>query len=68
MDKVYDRVPSNWFTSYRGVDSHEFMVEAKCWLSILCARVIPSAHDIEVTLDPAIFIAAFSDVFKVNIG
>lgn len=66
-NKLYDGVPPNLFTSHRGVDSHYFMVEAKCWLSIIYARVILSTNDIEVALDYVLVIPTILDGLKVNI-
>lgn len=68
VDKLHNDIPPDCFTKHRGVDSNEFSMEAKYCISIKCARVIPSTHDIKMTLDCAHIVVALSDGFQVNIG
>lgn len=67
VEKLHNGVSVNWFTLHQGVHSHDFTVEAKCWLSIICAKVIPSTHDTEVTLGRALVTIALLDGLQVNI-
>lgn len=68
VNKLHDGRPPKWFTSHRSIDSHELMVEDRYWLSIIYARVIPSTHDTEVTLDHILVIAVMLDGLRVNVG
>lgn len=61
VDKLHDKVPPKYFTSHRGIESYEFTVKARYWFSIICACVIPSTYDTEVTVDYTLVIDAILD-------
>lgn len=68
VEKLHNGVPPEWFTSHRGIDSREFIMEARCWVSIIYTWVIPSTHDTEVTFDHALIMAAILYGLQVNVG
>lgn len=50
---------SNWIKNQLRVESYEFTVEAKTWISIICARVTPEKTKVTCTI---------MDVIPVNVG
>ncbi|XP_060179545.1 uncharacterized protein LOC132609529 isoform X2 [Lycium barbarum] len=57
-----------WIANNLKIESSEFTAEARTWLSILCARVLPSKNETEVTLERARIICAVMDGLPVDVG
>nr|XP_016458816.1 PREDICTED: uncharacterized protein LOC107782444 [Nicotiana tabacum] len=68
VEKLHDRVTPTWERFHKGVDFSEFTAEAKTWLSIICARILPSKHESEVMHEKALMITAIMDDLPVNMG
>lgn len=67
VEKLHGGVIPTWERLHKVVESSEFTVEAKTWLSIIGARIMSSRHESEVTPDKALMIAAIMNDLQVNV-
>ncbi|KAH0709235.1 hypothetical protein KY284_010662 [Solanum tuberosum] len=50
------------------IDSSKFTIDIKSWLSIICARIVPSTHETEVMLERVVLVVASMDSIEVDFG
>ncbi|MCD7472279.1 hypothetical protein HAX54_013316 [Datura stramonium] len=50
------------------IQCHDLKVEARMWLDLVCARIIPSKNTTHVPIDVAILVTCIMDCRHINVG